>query len=257
VLVYLKEDNIFLIFDIVKVLEEDYYTFTTLWHGSAVLEQGPRYFITTVDAIGAFHPPQTRALLIEFLQAGARSAGTFPIKRYGQDETAVYQTISSGYKAGQVEMFVTVLAPHPRGADVQPLLVALQLLEVDKPRNGVGVAVRHGNDVQYICIKTDLEMDILPENVRPRYTFDSGRVKYGPLETDASFLYARQSGDTLSYAAANMVKVQYDGQTLFAARPSTFPLQPDDLSTAAGPPKWRFWEDTVDVGQLGSAARWP
>jgi hypothetical protein len=26
-----------------------------------------------------------------------------------------------------------------------------------------------------------------------------------------------------------------------------FGLQPDDLSTGYGPPKWRYWEDTVDV----------
>jgi hypothetical protein len=258
VIVYLKQDDIFLVFDIVKVLEPDYYTFTTLWHGTTVLDQGPRHYVTAVDTIGTFHPPQTRALLIDFLKAGVRSVGTFPIKRYWQDETAVYQTISSQYKAGQVETFVTALVPHPRGADVQPLLAAVQLLEADKPRNGVAVTVRRGSDVQYVCVKTDLDMDILPENVRPRYTFDSGRVKYGPLETDASFLYARRSGDTLSYAAANMVKVLYDGQPVFVARPSTFSLQPDDLSTAAGPPKWRSWEDTVDVRQLGAGApRWP
>jgi hypothetical protein len=257
VIVYLKQDDIFLVFDIVKVIEPDYYTFATLWHGTTVLDQGPHYYVTAVDAIGAFHPPQTRVLLIDFLQTGVRRAGTFPIKRYWQDESAVYQTVSSQYKMGQVETFVTALVPHPRGADVQPLLDSLQLLEVDRPRCGIGVVVKHGDDMQYICVKTDLDMDILPENARPRYTFDSGRVKYGPLETDASFLYARRSGDTLSYAAANMVKVLYDNQTVFAARPSTFALQPDDLSTAAGPPKWRCWEDTVDVRQLGTAPRWP
>ena len=258
VIVYLKRDNVFLVFDIVKVLQTDYYTFASLWHGTTVLDQGPRQYVTAVDTIGAFHPPQTRALLIDFLQGGVRTAGRFPLKRYWQDETAIYQTISSQYQAGQVETFVTVLTPHSRGADVQPLLDAVRLLEVDKPRNGIGVAVRHGSDVQYICVKTDLDMDILPENARPRYTFDSGRVKYGPFETDASFLYARRSGETLSYVAANMVKVLYEGRPIFTARPSTFTLQPDDLSTVAGAPKWRYWEDTVDVRQLESAApRWP
>jgi hypothetical protein len=258
VIVHLTQGDIFLVFDIAKALESDYYTFATLWHGTTVLDHGPHYYIAGVDAIGKYRPPETRALLIDFLQDGVRSDGTFPIKRYWQDETAVYQTISSQYGAGQVETFVTALLPHTRGADVQPLLDSVKLLDVDEPRNGLGVELRHGDDVQYVCIKTDLDLDILPENVRPRYTFDSGRVKYGPLETDASFAYARRSGKTLSYAAANMVKLIYDGRTVFAARTVTFPLQPDDLSVGYGPTKWRYWEDTVDLSQPESAAaRWP
>ncbi len=79
-------------------------------------------------------------------------------------------------------------------------------------------------------------------------------MKYGPIETDASFAYARRSGDSLTYAAANMVKVIFDGRTVFAGRTATFALQPDDLSTGYGPPKWRYWEDTVDLSQPEPAA---
>jgi hypothetical protein len=261
VIVRLTKDDIFLVFDIAKVLRPEYYTFATLWHGTTLLGQGPHYYITAVDAIGKYSPPQTRALLVQFLQSGVRTDGTFPIKRYWQDETAVYQAISSHYRAGQVETFVTALVPHARGADVQPLLDSIKLLDVEKPRNGLGVQVQCGDEVHYICVKTDLDMDILPDNVRPRYSFDSGRVKYGPIETDASFAYARRSGDSLTYAAANMVKVIFDGRTVFAGRTATFALQPDDLSTGYGLPKWRYWEDTVDLSQPGPAAeaasRWP
>jgi hypothetical protein len=83
--------------------------------------------------------------------------------------------------------------------------------------------------------------------VRPRYTFDSGKVKYGPFETDAYFLYGRLADKKLNYVATQMVKVRYEDKDIFAAKPSTFGLQPDDLSTGYGPPKWRYWEDTVEV----------
>ena len=257
VIVYLKQNDIFLVFDCVKILSTDFYTFATLWHGTTVRELSPQHYVTSVDAIGAYRPAQTQALLIDFLVADGRPTGTFPIKRYWQDETAVYQAISSQYQAGHTETFVTALVPHPRGADVQPLLDSIQLLDVDKPRNGVGVAVKQGNDVQYICVKVDLDMDVVPEDVRPRYTFDAGRIKYGPVETDASFLYARRSGDTLSYAATNMVKVVYDGRVVFAARPATFPLQAHGPSTRCAPLKWRSWEDTLDLRQLETAPCWP
>lgn len=247
VIVWLKRDNIFIVFDIVKILEPDYYTFATLWHGTTMLDQGLHYYVTAVDKIGNYRPSHSRALAVHFLQHGIRQGGTFPIERHRQSETAVYQAISSHYYTGQLETFVTVLVPHPRGEKVEPILNAIELLDVDKPRGGVGVRLQTGGDVQYVCVKTDLMMDVLSENVRPRYTFESGRVKYGPIETDASFLYARQYGRKLSYSAANMVKILYNDQMIFSARRTTFGLQPDDLSTRCGVPKWRFWEDTVEL----------
>ena len=103
-------------------------------------------------------------------------------------------------------------------------------------------------------------MDILPDNVRPRYSFDSGRVKYGPIETDASFAYARRSGDSLTYAAANMVKVIFDGRTAFAGRTATFAFS-RMISRPVTPARGRYWEDTVDLSQpepaAEAASRWP
>ena len=247
VVAYLKPDDVFVVFDIVKTLRPDYFTFATLWHATNLLEQGEHYFVTGVDAIRTESLPTDEALLIAFLQHGTRTEGTFPIQRHQQDEETVYQAMASHYQAGQIQTFVTVLVPHKRGTDVAPILQQLRLLDVDQPQAGVGVELTIGGKTRLLCVKTDLEKDILPENVRPRYTFESGRVQYGPISTDASFVYARPDGKTLTYVAANMVKVLYNDQTLFAARTSTYSLQPDDLSTGYGPPKWRYWEDTVEL----------
>ena len=258
VIVRLTRDDVFIVFDVVKVLEPDYYTFATLWHGTTVLDRGPDYFVTAVDAIGSYQPPRTRVLLIEFLQKGTRSSGTFPIRRYWQDETAVYQTVSSRYPAGGIETFVTVLTPHDRGADVRPLVEAARLLNTDQPRKGVGVELRRGDDVEYVCVKTDLRADLIADNVRPRYRYDAGRAQYGPIETDASFLYARRSGDTLAYAAANMVKVVYDGRAVFKALDVTPQIQAEDRPAENVPVKWRYWEDSVDLSKPDDpATRWP
>jgi hypothetical protein len=247
VIAWLKPENIFVVFDIIKILETDYYTFATLWHAPSVLSQGTNYFVTAPDASQAGPPPHDRALLIDFLQAGTRQTGTFPIRRHNQEESAVYQTLASRYYAGQIETFVTVLAPHERGKDLQPLLGSIKLLGVGAERDGLGVQLDFGGQTSYLCVKTDLKKELLTENVRPRYTFDSGKVKYGPFETDAYFLYGRLADKKLTFTATQMVKVRYQDKDIFAARPSTFGLQPDDLSTGYGPPKWRYWEDTVDV----------
>jgi len=41
--------------------------------------------------------------------------GDEPISRSYQLENMIYQTISGQYKAGDTELFVTVLVPHGRG----------------------------------------------------------------------------------------------------------------------------------------------
>ncbi|UCF33754.1 MAG: hypothetical protein JSV78_00285, partial [Phycisphaerales bacterium] len=114
-IVYLKEQDTFLIMDIIKILQADYYTFATLWHGTTVLNHNAQHYVTAVGAIGEQKLPRTRALLINFLQAGIRQTGTFPIRRQKRQETAVFQTLSSHYDAGLIETFVTALVPHDRG----------------------------------------------------------------------------------------------------------------------------------------------
>jgi len=246
VIAYLKPEDLFVVFDIIKILETDYYTFATLWHTPAILAQGPQYFVTAADASQAGPPPHDRALLIDFLQSGVRQTGTFPIRRHMQDETAVYQTMASRYCTGQIETFVTLLAPLDRGKDVEPLLRSVQMLDVGGDR-GLAVQIDGDGRTSYLCVKTDLTSELLKENVRPRYTFDSGKVRYGPFETDAYFLYGRLADKKLDFIATHMVKVRYQDKDIFSARPSTFGLQPDDLSTGYGPPKWRYWEDVVDM----------
>ena len=248
VIVWVKEVRAFVVIDIVKVLETDFYTLATLWHTTTVNERGERYFDTAIDRLYNDEPTGNRALLIDFLQGGIRQAGAFPIVRQHQDEKAIHQALSSHYLAGQIETFVTVLTPHERGADVGPILSAVELLEVDDPRAGVGVKFTlHGNE-HYVCVQTDLDRGILTENVRPRYTFASGAVTYGPIRTDAGFLYARRAGTELTYRATHMVGIDYRGESIFLSGENSFTLQPDDLETRYGRTKWRYWEDTVTVG---------
>ena len=252
VIVYLEEENAFLVVDIVKILETGYYTFTTLWHGTTVLEQGDGRYVTVTDTIpcsggGLYEPPKNQALRIQFLQKGIRRDGTFRLNRTHQQETAIYQTASSHYQAGRIETFVTLLVPTDRATSGEPWTGSAELLQVEESRHGVGVRFEAGGATHFIGIKTDLDQDVLSENVRPRYTFESGKVAYGPFCTDASFLHARQDGKTLSWSAANMVKLLHEGRTLFAARTNTYALEPDDLGTGYGAMKWRYWEDEVTL----------
>ena len=247
VVAYLKSEDLFVVFDVIKILESDYYTFAVLWHAPAVLDQGENYFVTSPDTSQAGPPPQDRALLIDFLQSGTRQTGTFTIPRHMQDELAVYQTRASHYYAGQIETFVTVLAPVADPKNAEPLLRSIQALDVNETRDSLGVRLIVDGQTSYLCVKTDLTKELRTENIRPRYTFDLGKVQYGPFETDAYFLYSRLADQKLYYAATHMTKVRYQDKEIFTARPVMITLHPDNLSTHCGLPKCRFWENTIDL----------
>lgn len=245
VITWLKGPNVYVVFDIVKFLETDFYTLATLWHATTVLDRGGSHWVTAVDKIRGNEMPRTKALRIEFAQGGIRAQGTFDLQRNLEPATAVYQTISSHYYEGQIETFVTVLAPVDREVPYASPVQGIRVLETSASRAGIGVVLEIDGEEIYVCSKTDLLLGVLASNVRPRYTFESGKVNYGPFTTDASFLYARAGGDSLSWAATHMVGVVYEGQELFAAPWSTFTLEPDDWSTGYGAGKWRFWEGSL------------
>ena len=248
VIVYLKRGDAFVVFDIVKILESDYYTFANLWHVQKIWEQGDHYYVLANDSIESWELSKEKALLVYFPERGIRKDSTFSLERHSQEEKTAYQSISSHYHAGDIETFITVLVPVRRGEVFKPVLDSIKLLDVDRSRDGVGLHLASQNGDEFICVKTDLNREILTENIRPRYNFDSGRVKFGPVETDASFFYGKLQGESLSYSATNMVKIIYKDKVIFEGRlSSAFTCQPDDLSTKRGVAKWRYWEDKVLV----------
>lgn len=246
VIAWLKQENVYVVFDIVKFLETDFFTLSTLWHGTTVLDQGERHFVTSVDSIRGRQMPRNKALRIEFLQGGIRRHGTFDLTRNLEPAVTAYQTLSSHYLAGHVETFVTVLTPVDRDDLGGTPIGSVRIIDPPESRAGVGVVLDVNGEEVYVCAKTDLQREILAENSRPRYTFESGRVTYGPFSTDASFFYARLGSETIDWAATHMVGVYHDDDELFAAGWNTYTLEPDDWATGLGAGKWRYWEGSVE-----------
>jgi len=245
VIAYLKQQDYFIVIDGVKFFRSDYFTLSNLWHTRKVLSQGSHYYDTLIDSISGFAFPDTRRLLIYFPETYAKQDGTEPERRHYQDEQAIFQTISSHYNAGDNEVFITLLIPHGKDEEPQVLLNRSKLLNVEAFPQAIGLELKHGAETAYLCVKLDLEREILRENIRPRYSFESGKVTYGDFETDASILFATIGGPRLRYSAATMVKILYKGKVIFEALPNTFGLQLDGAPDRVGYTKWRFWEDEV------------
>lgn len=241
---YVKNEDFFIVVDGIKITRSDYFTFTNFWHAQHVLAEGPDYFDIVTDSIQSFRFTNDRALLVYFPEMYAKSVGREPISRSHQTEQAVYQTQSSHYKAGDTEVFVTVLIPHARGADLAKIRSRFKVLPTSRPYKAVGVEIRRDGATSTLGVKIDLDMDVARENIRPRYLYDLGKVGYGEFETDADFFFATVSGKQLRYSASNVLKVIHRGKAVMEALPNTHGLQLDGAPPRVGFVKWRAWEDT-------------
>lgn len=104
--------------------------------------------------------------------------------------------------------FTTILLPYDPGADVQELL-----------------------------------LDIVRDYRRPKYTYESGKVRYDVFETDGSNLFAVIQGKKIEYCITNAVKGTYRDQVMFEQLPVTFGLAFDGSLDAPGVGKVRYWEN--------------
>ncbi|MFN0108931.1 MAG: hypothetical protein ACKVZH_08750 [Blastocatellia bacterium] len=246
VVTWVKEKNFFVVVDGMKALKNDYFTFTNLWHTRQIHSKQAQNFDTGIDKIHLDPLPTGKRLLVHFPEnTFGKQIGTFPISRHYQDETAIYQTVSSLYKTGDYEFFVTVLFPHDARGDIA--YPQFKLMDVDKAGKAIGLEITDGSEKSVICIKLDLEMDLAREQVGPRYQYNLGKVKYGEFETDASYLFAKLKGAEVFYSAATMSKVIFRNQTLLEAKPTSFGLQLDGAPARTGLAKWRFWEDSARI----------
>ena len=246
IITYLKEDDVFIVVDAVEATVEDFYTYTNLWHTRTIHDNGDAYYDTSIDSIRSIALPTNKRLLINFLETNAKIAGTYAERRHFQDELAIYQTQSSHYLAGDFELFVTVLEPHDKETSPETLLGRYELIKPDAYPDGVGIRIQRPNETAYLCIKVDLDAELERENIRPRYSWDQGRIMYGPIESDAHFLYLTMGAETLYYEASQFLNIYFNGEPVFEALPNTHGLQPDGSEPKVGYTKWRAWYEEIE-----------
>lgn len=255
--VYLKRKGWFVLFDGVTLLRqgrtrrERTVSLSNLFFTGEILGRGDTYFDTRITKLREIEVPDNAHLLVGFPQAGRQGfwIGSQQTRRYYQDEIVVHQSRCASLDPGQYVAFVTVLAPHRRGADVGKALRAITIPQVDRYPEAVALEISEAGQKTTVGMKLNLDSEVLARNVRPRYDWESGRTVYGAVETDARFFYCRQSGSRLSYAFTEAVRFAYRGQEIFSAPAVSFPLQYVGAGTQVGTPKWRALEGTTRIPQ--------
>lgn len=247
VIAYVKDPEMFVVFDILQSRRDDYFTFAQVWHTRQVVARGDDWFDTRYDRILNETLPAGTNLLVVFPRTEFRLTGAEPQVRHGQDEVLFHQTLARHFEPGGTAVLMAVLIPHR--SDEAPAAV-LERIKVLAEGGGGGVAglrLRSGPREVVVAAKTDLRREMVNENSRPKYTPESGLIRFGGFETNADFVFGRAEGARLDYTVVNLTRALFEGRMLVEAQPTLFGLAFDGRPDGPGIGKLRYWRDKAVI----------
>ena len=150
---------------------------------------------------------------------------------------------SVSYKAGERELFVTVLTPHSRKVDVASLTGKLKIESVFNDKDAISIVYDGRINLTY---KTNLKYEIHPyeDDRAPAYDWDTGKIEYGKITTDADFAFVNNK--TGEYGMFNSCGIFYNGKSLFKTpRFSTRDFMVEKFKEIDH--KWRCWSGTAEL----------
>jgi hypothetical protein len=247
IVAYVKNPEIFIVFDVFKSRKEEFFTLANLWHTRKILEQGEHWYDTVYDKIRDEGLPADRHLLIAFPLTHYRLEGVEPEKRHYQDELAIHQTTAQHFELGETVGFITVLIPHSASESAKGWAERISLLPIQPERAGLGIRIKTDDQDLIIAVKNDLRMDISRDWRRPKYTYEAGKICFGDIETNGDFVFASLRGTKLNYTIVNLTKALFKDKILIEAKPSLFGLAFDASPDQAGIGKLRYWRDEVEL----------
>ena len=249
VVVYVKRAGCFVVFDVFKSLREGYFTLASAWHTQNVYARGDHWFDTGYEKIQTAVLPAARRLLVLFPMPQNRVEGVEPEKRHSQDEWLVHQTLARHFELGATDVLVTVLVPHDAAEDPKAWLDRVSLAPSLPDGKAVGVRIRDGAAAIWVGIKLDLRMDVSRDWRRPRYTYETGRIRVGDIETNGDLVFASESDGRLAYTIVNLTKALFRDRLLVEAADSLYGLAFDGSPDRNGTGKLRYWRDEAAVGK--------
>jgi len=280
IITYLKGLEAFIIHDGIRILRDGKFTLSNLFWTQRIHEVGDGYFDTSIERIGVvgalFNPKITmeqrkllawpnkegRRLLIYFSPVEDGSINVEDAMRCYLPEKCVYQTISRDFRGGEYFSFTTVLWPHKENESIDKILDGIRMMDADKYPRATAIRINLPSRDITVCAKHDLSIGLVRPHIRPVYTYEDGKVRYGEIESDAAYIYMGLLPDnTLRFAFIDGMKLFFKGIKLFSSdEPSVIDLshRPDieregyfktereywryELKT-----KWESWEEEIKL----------
>lgn len=246
-IIYLKQEDIFVVMDRVLILEDCYLNITNLFHSEQILNVGSNWFDARFIEFCGWKNPGDRRLMLWFLPQPNMKISSEQLLRNKCVNRAIYQTVSQRYSKDDIIPFVTVLIPHDRGADLETIATQISAMPVSVFPKGIGLTLKSTDGPLHICLKCDLDMDLIDEEIRPKYNYERGKIDYGNLiETDARLLILREKARKLHYGFVEATRILFKNKVIYNA-PSLQPSvdHPNGDFLHLSQPKRDWWEDEV------------
>jgi hypothetical protein len=247
VVVFIKDPAMYVVFDVFKSRSEQFFTATNLWHTQKILNQGEHWYDTRYEYLQTRKVGGDQNLLIYFPKNHYRFEQTQKENRNYQEEIAIAEFSAQFFELGQHIGFITVLIPHSDQVDPGQLIKSIEYVPSAVDEAGLSVRIKLAGKTIQVGIKSDLKMDLVRDYQRPKYNWESGKIGYGDIETNADFFYTEQQGDKLSFTAVNLTKATFKGQLMYEQPSSYFGLNFDGRPDNPDVGKARLWRDTITV----------
>ena len=218
-------------------------TLGLLWWTNTVLARGQlsyggSWFDTWIEQVHDWKNAQHAHLHI-LLPAipGQNTPATIQTHRRDfQDEQLICASWRGETHPGQPLVFASVLWPHAPEAHDLP---EVEFLPGLPDRRGAAVRLKWQGEERLLGTLTDLSTGLLAEDIRPRYTAAGRSTAYGPIQSDAAFVYARTAPGRRQAGFINGTFLEYAGHKLHQAPVSSM-----------------FQEDAGDLPGLPARFRW-
>ncbi len=247
IVTYVKDPEMFIVFDIMKARVREYFTASNLWHTRKILNQGEHWYETVYDSLRGKPMPEDLSLIIYFPKTHFRLEGVEEEDRYYQKEFLIHQTTSQEFELGQYISFVTVLVPHDMSKHPQSIVDNINYIETAPKDDGLLVQINSGDKTISVGAKCDLRKEMIRSWRRPKYTYESGKIVYDNFESNCDFFFTTKEKNKLDYTVVNFTKALFDGNVLYDQLPINYGLSFDGSPDAPGVGKVRYWRDSIQL----------
>ncbi len=249
----IKDSEVYIIVDWVEAGTDRVVTIGNLWHSQNAEKISENSYETYVDDIRRGQNDKTPyenekdlSLLIEFLTGDTNVSRDETMRNYCES-AMVSEAVAVSLKKGERRVFITVLTPHKREMSASLSTGKTEIVEL-------------GDDKGYICIKysgttetiltykLDLSLGVHPydEDRAPAYDWESGKLDYGNITTDADFSFVEKRNDSVEYGILNGCRLHYEGKNIFSTpRYTTRDFMVEKFKEIDH--KWRSWSGTAEL----------
>ncbi len=245
--VFLPQLPCWIVLDSLLATRSGLRTIGSLWWTTDLLAQGEDWFETHLRGVMSWVNRKDAALLVCMppvpSQPGKLSVE--PFRRHFQDELALARTWYGEHRAGRPVNFVTVLWPHPYRDLDERRPEAVEVVESRPLGRGMGVWLRWAGEQRLFGTLNDLAAPFGQEDMRPAYTAQQGMTGYGPVQSDAAFVYLRKRPEADWAGFINGTHLSYDGRVLYQGKPHG--MFQEDRSDRPGIPARFRWESEIRV----------